>query len=179
MPHKRPIIALYAGSFDPITLGHLDVILRAARLFNQLVIGVGQNPDKSPLFTPEERMDMIRPHISRLKNVRAEAYDGLTIQFARKCGARVMLRGIRDATDLANEMQQANVNRRIAAFETVFLMTSDQNVLISSTYIKQICELGRGDPRMIEQLVPRNVARALHEKFAGRVAPGRARSRQS
>jgi pantetheine-phosphate adenylyltransferase len=164
----RPTVALYAGSFDPVTHGHLDVIRRAAQLFNRLIVGVGQNPDKRQLFSQRRRVALIRPHVRDLTNVRVEAYDGLTIHFARRCGARVIVRGIRDVSDLSNELQQANVNLRIGELETVFLMTTDENVLTSSTYIKQICELGGEDRALIERLVPHNVAQRLNERFRRR-----------
>jgi len=165
MPRNgEKIIALYPGSFDPVTHGHVDVIRRAARLFNELVIGVGRNPGKEELFTPAERLELLRPHIQRLPNVRAEAYDGLTIDFARQCGARVLVRGIRDVADLSDELQQANVNLAIGDVETVFLLTSDEYVLTSSTYVKQIYEMG-GGPQRLRRLVPGNVVRALARKL--------------
>lgn len=170
--HHAPIVALYAGSFDPITHGHLDVIRRASKLFNELIVGVGQNPDKRPLFEQSERLDLIRPLVREIKNVRVEAYKGLTIHFARRAGARVLVRGIRDVADFSNELQQANVNLRLGELETVFVLTNDQNVLTSSTYIKQICELGGGDRDMIERLVPANVARQLDVRFGLRRPDG-------
>jgi len=159
------IVALYPGSFDPVTLGHLDVIRRAARIFNELVIGIGRNPGKETLFSPQERLDLLAPHLAEFGNVRAEAYDGLTFDFVRKCGARVIVRGIRDTTDLSNEILQANLNLAIGNVDTVFLLTRDQHVLTSSTYIKQIYEMGGGDLARIERLVPRNVAEALANKL--------------
>jgi pantetheine-phosphate adenylyltransferase len=164
---KRPeqITAVYAGSFDPVTLGHLDVIRRAARLFNKLVIGIGRNPDKGEMFTQAERLALLEPHLRDLPNTRAETYDGLTTDFARRVGAHVLVRGIRDFTDLSFELLQANVNLAIGDIETAFLLTSDQHVLTSSTYIKQIYEMGRGDRQRLERLVPPNVAHALEEKL--------------
>ncbi len=164
MPHTR-IVAIYPGSFDPITHGHLNLIRRAAELFNELVVGVGHNPGKDELFTQDERLDLIRPHIADLTNVRGEAYDGLTIDFVRKCGGRVIVRGIRDASDLSDELQQAAVNFAIGAVETIFMPTSDQHVMTSSTYVKQIYELGGGDPERVKRLVPHNVAKALAVKL--------------
>ncbi|MFO0837029.1 MAG: pantetheine-phosphate adenylyltransferase [Phycisphaerae bacterium] len=167
-------IAVYPGSFDPVTHGHLDVIRRSAVLFNELVVGVGINPDKQSMFTPEERLALLRPHLRGLANVRAEAYNGLTIDFVRASGARVLVRGIRDVSDLSDELQQANVNMLIGGVETVFLLTSDQYALTSSTYIKQIFELGGGGSSRIERLVPPNVATALERKL-GRLSRHRAR----
>lgn len=162
------IIAVYPGSFDPVTHGHLDVIRRAARLFNELIVGVGINPDKDDLFTPTERLNLLRPHLADLPNVRAEAYDGLTIDFVRRCKARAIVRGIRDASDLSSELMQASLNLAIGGVESVFLPTNDQHVLTSSTYVKQIFEMGGGDLARIERLVPHNVAEALARKLRGR-----------
>jgi pantetheine-phosphate adenylyltransferase len=161
----RRVVAVYQGSFDPVTFGHLDVIRRAAPLFNELIVGIGHNPDKEQFFTSQERLELLRPHIADLPNVRAATYDGLTIDFVRQCGAHVLVRGIRDMADLSKEVQLANLNRLVGGIETVFILTSDQHVLTSSTYIKQIYELGGGDLSRIEQLVPPNVARALAAKL--------------
>jgi pantetheine-phosphate adenylyltransferase len=163
------IIAVYPGSYDPVTHGHLDVIRRASRLFNELIIGIGRNPGKDMLFTPQERLDMLEPLLVEWPHVRAEAYDGLTFDFVRQCHARVIVRGIRDTTDLSNELLQANLNLTVGQIDTVFLLTRDQHVLTSSTYIKQIYEMGGGDLERIERLVPRNVA----EAFARKLRPAR------
>lgn len=180
MPNKRSdITAVYAGSFDPVTLGHLDVIRRAAKLFNRLVVGVGQNPDKREMFTQAERLAMLSPHLRNLQNTRVEAYDGLTIDFARQSGARVLVRGIRDFADLSGELVQANVNMAIGAVETVFLLTRDEHVLTSSTYIKQIFELGGGDRARILRLVPPNVAAALERKLGRKHDPSARKSRRT
>ena len=175
MPMSQPrerIIAVFQGSFDPVTFGHLDVIRRAARLFNELIVGIGKNPDKEQLFTPHERLELLLPHIADLANVRAATYDGLTIDFVREYGAHVLVRGIRDMADLNHEVQIANLNRLVGGVETAFILTSDQHALTSSTYIRQIYELGGGDISRIEQLVPPNVARRLAHKL------GRTKSRR-
>lgn len=160
-------IAVYPGSFDPVTNGHIDVMRRAARLFNELVIGVGRNPDKEAMFSAPERVALVEPHVRDLCNVRVEAYEGLTIDFVRQCNGCVIIRGIRDLADLSDELQQANLNLMIGQVETVFLMTSDQHVLTSSTYVKQIYELGGGAERL-SRLVPENVVRALAAKLGPR-----------
>jgi pantetheine-phosphate adenylyltransferase len=162
------ITAVYAGSFDPPTHGHLDVIRRAATLFNRLVVGVGLNPEKREMFNQSERLAMLAPHLEQLENVSASAFVGLTIDFVKRCQARVLVRGIRDFTDLSFEMLQANVNMAIGQVETVFLLTSDQHVLTSSTYIKQIYEMGGGDREKIERLVPPNVVEFLEQKLGRR-----------
>lgn len=167
MNSHQHVVAAYPGSFDPVTHGHLDVIRRAASLFDELVVGVGRNPDKREVFTQAERLELLAPHIANYGNVRAVAYDGLTIDFARNCGSRVFIRGIRNQADLAAELQQANVNMALSGIETLFLMTSDQHVLTSSTYVKQIWELGGGDERL-SRLVPANVVARLAEKLRER-----------
>jgi pantetheine-phosphate adenylyltransferase len=159
------ITAVYPGSFDPVTHGHLDVIRRASTLFNELIIGIGRNPGKDMMFTPQERLEMLEPLLAEWPHVRAEAYDGLTFDFVRQQNARVIVRGIRDTTDLSNELMQANLNLTIGQVDTVFLLTRDQHVLTSSTYIKQIYEMGGGDLERIERLVPRIVAEALARKL--------------
>lgn len=161
----RHIIAVYAGSFDPVTHGHLDVIRRASLLFNELIVGIGHNPAKEETFTQEERNDLLAPHVAGMSNVRLAIYDGLTIDFVRRCQARVIVRGIRDISDLSSELMQANINLIIGQVETIFLPTTDQHVLTSSTYVKQIYQLGGADSRRIERLVPRNVAEALANKL--------------
>ncbi len=160
---SKRIVAVFQGSFDPVTFGHLDVIRRAAKLFNELVVGIGVNPDKAQLFTPEERLALLLPHLEEFPNVRAATYDGLTIDFVRQCGAQVLVRGIRDMADLHNEVQLANLNQLIGNVESVFILSSDRHVMTSSTYIKQIYEMGGGDISRIEQLVPPNVATKLAE----------------
>jgi pantetheine-phosphate adenylyltransferase len=169
-PTTDRTIAVFQGSFDPVTFGHLDVIRRAARLFNELIVGIGMNPDKEQLFTPLERLELLQPHLADLPNVRAATYNGLTIDFVRECHADVLVRGIRDMSDLNHEVQLANLNRMIGGVETVFMLTSDQHVLTSSTYIKQIYEMGGGDVSRISQLVPGNVAACLAEKLGSRPA---------
>lgn len=166
--HPHHVIAVYQGSFDPVTLGHLDVIRRASQLFNELIVGIGRNPDKQELFTQQERLELIRPHLARFPNVRAEIYEGLTVDFVHKCGARALVRGIRDLADLTSELRQANVNLAIGGIETVFLMTRDEYVLTSSTYVKQVYEMGGGDIERLKRFVPENVALALARRLAER-----------
>jgi pantetheine-phosphate adenylyltransferase len=164
-PH---IIAVYSGSFDPVTYGHLDVVRRGAAIFNELIVGIGVNPDKEQLFTPEERLALLEPHLADYGNVRAATYDGLTIDFVRHLGAQVLLRGVRDMADLNKEVQLANLNRVVGDVESVFMLASDQHVLTSSTYIKQIYEMGGGKLDRIRQLVPPNVAEALAKRLQER-----------
>lgn len=162
---KKPVVAIYPGSFDPVTNGHLDIIRRASAMFDELIVGVGENPEKRSWFSQRERIEMLRPHLAQLRNARAEAYTGLTVDFVRRCGGRFLLKGIRDQIDLSDELHQANVNLLAGDVETLFLMTSDQHVLTSSTYIKQLYELGGSDLERLQRLVPANVLARLDQKM--------------
>lgn len=159
------IIAVYPGSFDPVTFGHLDIIRRSARLFGEVICGIGINPKKEELFSPDERLALLEPHLAEFGNVRAAKYHSLTIDFCRQVGGSVLLRGIRDVNDLSHELRQANVNMMIGGVETIFMLTSDQNVLTSSTYLKQIYEMSGGENAPIHRLVPENVVAALSQKL--------------
>ena len=128
------------------------------------------------MFTHEERLAMLEPHLRDLPNARVETYEGLTMDFVRQRGAHVLVRGIRDVTDLSGELLQANVNLVIGGVETVFLLTSDQHVLTSSTYIKQIYEMGGCDRERVERLVPPTVAKYLEQKLGHRDAQRNSRS---
>lgn len=162
-------MALYAGSFDPITNGHLDVIRRACRLFDEIVVGVGQNPDKRCLFSIEDRTAMatelvrgLSKECSEAHKIRVESYDGLTVEFARSIGATALLRGLRNATDTATECQLALANRHVADIETVFILPSQEFGFTSSSLIRQIVALG-GDLKTLEGVVPPMVIDRLAE----------------
>lgn len=165
MANGQPIRAVFTGAFDPITNGHLDIIRRAVQFCDDLIVAVGHNPEKPALFTPAERVEMIRELVEGIERVRVESYDGLTADYVRSVGAKLIIRGIRDNVDLHYELQQANINMAIGDVETVFLMTSDRYALTSSTYIKQIVELGCEDLERLNQLVPPLVAKRLSEKL--------------
>ncbi|MCS7172607.1 MAG: pantetheine-phosphate adenylyltransferase [Armatimonadetes bacterium] len=155
------IVAVYPGTFDPIHLGHLDIIVRAAGLFDVLVVGVAHNPAKRPLFSPEERVEMVREATSGLSGVRVEAFEDLTVTFARRCGARVIVKGLRATMDFDAEMKMAMMNRRLAPeVETLFLPTSPALAYLSSTLIKEVARLG-GD---VSELVPSGVLERLRGK---------------
>lgn len=146
MAELNPHHAVYIGSFDPLTLGHLDIIRRGAALFERLTVGIGINPDKKPLFSHVERESMIRQIVAPLKNVDVMCFEGLTVNFVRSCGAAVMLRGVRTLTDIELEFTMTLANRALdPALETVFLMASEKYSHISSTLIKQIATLGTGN----------------------------------
>jgi pantetheine-phosphate adenylyltransferase len=154
--------AVFPGSFDPITNGHLDVVRRAMRLFDELIIAVGRSPVKNQLFTPEERVEMIAELIVDLPGVQVESFDGLTVECASRKKADVILRGLRSLTDVQYEFQLAMTNRAVAGIETVFVMTSEQYGFTSSTLIREIASLG-GD---LSNLIPANVRRRLESRFS-------------
>ncbi|MGH7202092.1 MAG: pantetheine-phosphate adenylyltransferase [Planctomycetaceae bacterium] len=161
-----PHHAVYAGSFDPPTLGHEDVIRRGARIFTRLTIGVGINPDKTPLFTPQERLEMIREMIADLPNVDVCSFEGLAVDFVRSSGARVMLRGVRTLTDIEAEFTMSLANHVLASeIETVFLMSGEKYTHISSSLIKQIAQLGNDNRTQLRQFVAEAVIEPLLEKF--------------
>src|SRR5690349_21700026 len=169
--HHTKRIAVFPGQFDPITSGHIDVIRRGVALFDELVVGVGINPDKRELFSLEERVDMIRELLKDLPAVRVESFTGLTVDFVRGHKATAILRGIRDVSDLRYEFQLAMANRAVGGVETVFIMTGDQHALTSSSLIRQIFELG-GDLKQLHGLLPESVIRRLrHKKKELGVAP--------
>lgn len=157
----KPITAIFPGSFDPITLGHLDVIRRGNKLFDHVVVAVGQNPDKKELFSKTERVEMIRRLVSDMPRVSVESFDCLTVEFARLKKADVMLRGLRNLTDVEYEFQLAMTNRTVAGIETVFVMTSEEYGYINSSMVKQLALLG-GD---VSKLVPPSIFERLSQKI--------------
>ena len=165
MPRTTTSTAIFPGVFDPVTHGHLDIIRRASALFEKLYVAVGDNPLKEAIFTPEERKEMLIKHTSDLPNTEVRSFSGLTVEFAKSLGAGVILRGIRDTVDLHGELELALTNRIIGDIETVFLMTSGQHILTSSTLIKQIVEIGRYDADHVSRLVPLDVAKRLEQKL--------------
>jgi pantetheine-phosphate adenylyltransferase len=158
-------VALYPGSFDPITNGHLDLIERGARLFSRLIVAVLQNDAKEPLFTVEERLQMLREVIVHLPNVEVDSFDGLLVDFAAKRHAQVLLRGIRAISDYEYELQMALMNRRLRPeIETVFLMAGEEYSFISSRLVKQVIALGGN----ISGLVPQPVEVQLRKRVKER-----------
>lgn len=165
MAHEsRRRIAVFPGQFDPITNGHLDIIRRAVQLFDEVIVGVGINPEKRELFSQDERLAMVQELLTDIPGARAAKYEGLTVDFVRSVGAAVMLRGIRDVSDLRHEFQLALANRAVGGVETVFIMTGDQFALTSSSLIRQIVSLG-ADLAKLEPLVPRNVIQRLERMW--------------
>jgi len=153
--------AIYPGSFDPITNGHLDIATRAAKLFDKLTIGVYDTPDKRLLFTTEERVELVRQAITDLSNVGVESFSGLTVEFARKVGAQAIVRGLRIGADFEREFDLAMMNKKLfPELELVCLMASQEYQFLSSSLLKEVASLGGN----IDDLVPKHVATALRRK---------------
>lgn len=157
-------IAVYTGSFDPITLGHLNVIERASTLVDRLIVGIGDNAGKDPLFSPDERLDLVRRTTARFAHVEVKKFSGLAVNFVRACGARVMVRGVRPLSDLEAELTMMLANRQLdPGIETVVLMADKEFAHVSSTLIKQIAPLA-GDAELAH-FIPPEVIDALRSKL--------------
>lgn len=163
-------LAIYPGSFDPITNGHLDVIARARKLFDTLIVAVGRNPGKDPLFSADERVEMVTTLVQELiavhpegAPVTVEAYSGLTVDFAKANNASVLIRGVRNLSDLQYEVQQAVTNREVAGLETAFIVAGQSFAYTSSSLIRQIAAMGE-DLSKLGAMVPPLVIRKLEEK---------------
>ena len=154
--------ALYPGTFDPVTLGHLDVFHRATQLFDKVVIAVARNEEKAPTFDASVRVELIRQNLVGTPNADVQAFDGLLIDFAREVGAIALIRGLRAISDFEYELQMAQMNRNLdETVETIFLMPKEAYTFISSNLIKQVAQFG-GD---ISKFVPENVFAALQDRF--------------
>jgi len=155
-------IAIYPGSFDPITNGHLDIATRAAKIFDKVIIGVYKNPNKPILFNTEERVELIRQAIADLPNVEVKSFSGLTVDLAKKVKAKAMVRGLRMSADFEREFDMAMMNKRMyPELETVCLMARVEYQFLSSSLLKEAASLGGA----IDDLVPKHVASALRKKF--------------
>jgi pantetheine-phosphate adenylyltransferase len=156
------VIAIYPGSFDPITLGHLDVIARGCNLFERVVVAVLRNPSKMPLFTVEERLDQIRLSTQHLPNIEVDSFDGLTVDYAQLRHAKVIIRGLRVLSDFEKELQMAHTNKTLSAqIETVFLATSTEYSFLSSSVVKEIARFGGS----VDHFVPKHVAIDIYNKL--------------
>jgi pantetheine-phosphate adenylyltransferase len=165
-------VAVYPGSFDPVTLGHLDILERATLIFDKVIMAVLENPGKTPLFTTEERVGLLAASLAdqpRSEQVEVGTFAGLTVDFARRVGATAIVRGLRAVSDFENEFQMALMNRRLAPHvHTVFLMTSFSNVFVSSSLIKEVCRFGG----RVDDFVPPVCAEAMLRKFGREPSPG-------
>jgi|TARA_B110000263_G_scaffold134379_1_gene116702 pantetheine-phosphate adenylyltransferase len=157
--------AVYTGSFDPITLGHLNIIERARKLVDTLIVGIGVNVEKQSLFTLDERLKLVRQVTVKWDNVQVQTFDGLAVKFVRECEARVMIRGVRPLTDIAGEFTVMMANRQLdPEIETVFLMADEEFSHVSSTLIKQIAEFS--DDEMLVRFVPAEIIGQLRQKLS-------------
>jgi len=155
--------AIYPGSFDPITNGHLDVIERARKLFDEVTVAVAHNDEKQPLFTLQERLDLLQETVGTIDNVQIAQFDGLLVEFAVAQKASAVIRGLRAVSDFEFEFQMALMNRKLNGnVETIFLMPKEEYTYLSSRLVKEIARL-RGD---VSKFVPAIVAKALQQKFA-------------
>jgi pantetheine-phosphate adenylyltransferase len=149
------VLAIYPGSFDPITLGHLDIIERGCRLFDRLVVAVLRNPNKTPMFTVQERLEQIRLATRHLPNLEVDSFDGLTVNYAQMRQAKALIRGLRAISDFEAELQMAHINKTLSSeIETVFLATSNEYSFLSSSVVKEIAKFGGP----IDHLVPPHIA---------------------
>ena len=154
--------AIYPGSFDPVTYGHLDIIKRASALFDEVIVGVLNNSVKSPLFSVEERVNILENITSDIPNVKIESFGGLSVKFARNCEAKVIIRGLRAITDFEYELQLAQTNRILSTdVDTMFLTTSLQYAYLSSTTVKEAASFGAD----ISKFAPEYVVRRVEAKF--------------
>ena len=155
-------IAIYPGSFDPMTNGHLDVVQRATKLFDRVIVAVAKSESKQPLFTLEERVDMVTLSVQHLPSVEADSFDGLLVEYADRCGAQAVIRGLRAVSDFEFEFQLALMNRKLhEGIETIFMMPKDTYTFLSSRIVKEIARLGGN----VSPFVPAHVRTALAEKL--------------
>jgi pantetheine-phosphate adenylyltransferase len=157
----QKVIAIYPGSFDPITLGHLDIMERGCKLFEKVIVAVLRNPNKTPLFTVEERLDQIRRSTQHLSNVEVVSFEGLTVHYAKMRNATVLLRGLRVLSDFEMELQMAYINQTLMGeIETVFLPASNEYSFLSSSVVKEIAKFGGP----VDHLVPNHVALDIYNR---------------
>ena len=167
MTDFSPRIAVYPGSFDPITLGHLNVMERASRLFDRLIVGVGINIEKTPLFDAQQRERLIRETTAHLPNIEIRTFSGLAVEFVKACGARIMVRGVRPITDIQAELTMMMANRRLEPeVETLFMIADGELAHVSSALIKQIAPLA-GDEEL-SRFLPRNVVKAVRARLGAK-----------
>jgi pantetheine-phosphate adenylyltransferase len=164
MNNHSSVAAVYTGSFDPISLGHLNVIERSSRLVDRLIVGIGTNIDKTSLFLPEERVELVKRVTRHLANVTVKMFDGLAVQFVRECNAKLMIRGVRPLTDIAAEFTMTMANKQLdPEVETMFLMAEGDFAHVSSSLIKQVAPLANDDK--LARFVPREIIPDLRSKL--------------
>jgi pantetheine-phosphate adenylyltransferase len=160
--NAKTAIAIYPGSFDPITLGHLDIIERSVKLFERVIVTISSNPSKQPMFSVEKRLEQIRYCTQHLTNVEVDSFVGLTVEYAKLRNARVLLRGLRVLSDFEKELQMAHTNTTLwEGIETVFLATAKEYSFLSSSVVKEIAKFGG----LVDRLVPENVAKDIYQYY--------------
>ncbi len=161
--------AICPGTFDPVTNGHIDIVKRSLRIFDEVVVAVATNPRKRPLFDIEKRLSLVRDSVRDLSEVRVESFDGLLVDYVRRTGGAAIVRGLRAVSDFEYELQMALMNRRLdAGIETVFMMPNEEYSFLTSTIVKEIASFGGS----VRGLVPPVVEEALREAFGGRSTAG-------
>ena len=159
---KRSRIAVYPGTFDPVTYGHIDIIKRAAKIYDKVIVAVAHNEDKNPLFSVEERVSMIEDSVRPLKNVTVDDFNGLVVDYVRNKGSRVMIRGLRMISDFESEFQMALTNRKLSGdVETIFMMPNESYSYISSKLMKEAAKLGAD----VKNFIPKKVQILLNKKL--------------
>jgi pantetheine-phosphate adenylyltransferase len=159
---SKPLVAIYPGSFDPITFGHLDIIERSCQMFELLTVAVLKNPSKTALFTVQERVEQILAVTKHIKNIKVDSFSGLTVEYAQQQGARILVRGLRAVSDFEMELQMAHTNKTLNhGIETIFLATSNEHSFLSSSVVKAIAQFGG----QVEHLVPSEIAMALRGRL--------------
>ncbi len=155
-------IAVYPGTFDPVTLGHLDVLKRASRVFDKIIVAVTTNPGKKPLFSLKERIEILKKSTEKMPFVEIESFSGLLVEYLKKKRVSIILRGLREMSDFEFEFQQASVNRKLSKdIDTFFVMTSEKYYYVSSSIVREVASLGGN----VSCFVPKPAAKALKEKF--------------
>ena len=155
--------AIYPGTFDPVTNGHIDIIERAHRRFQTVVVAVSQNPGKVPLFNLEERIGMVKEVVAGQQGAEVDSFDGLLVDYAKRRGIGILVKGLRAVTDFEYELQMAQMNHRLAEVETLFMVATPSHSFLSSSLVKEIARFG-GD---VSSFVPAEVARKMKERFRG------------
>lgn len=155
---SSPRTAIYPGTFDPITYGHLDIIERAVGIFDRVIVSLGRNPEKNPLFSLDERLEMIRESVAHIKGVEVDTFTGLAVRHAQEAGAEALIRGLRAVTDFEYEFQMALVNRRLAPeIITVFLMPNEKYTYLNSTIVREVASLGGDVGRFVPPVVEKRL----------------------
>lgn len=161
---NSPRIAVYPGSFDPVTLGHLNVMERVSRLFDRIIIGIGVNREKQPLFSGQERLELVRRATEHLENIDVRLFEGLTVRFVQQCGASIMVRGVRPITDIPAEITMMMANRRLAPdVETLFMVADGELAHVSSSLIKEIATVA--DETTLRSFLPEPIISPVLERL--------------